>query len=141
VFFIYHHYASTTTSINTQGACQPRDIPFLTKDQSRQSLLEARKLLDSMVVAVKQLHNWSLRLNFKATTVVEQSRLNNGVHNKHIHELTEMLDKITDLNWKPFRVIFNRATKYFKKIEMMAWQITNKMVNMSHGRKIAKLTT
>jgi len=73
--------------------------------------------------------------------VVEQSRLNNNVHNKQVHELTKMLAKITDLNWEPFRAIFNRATDNFEKMEMMAWEITNKMVNMSHGRKIAKLTT
>jgi len=119
----------------------PRDIPFLTKDQSRQSLLEARKLLNSTVVAVKQLHNWSLHLKSKAMTVVEQSRFNNKTHNKQVHKLTEMLAKITDLNWEPFRAIFNRATKDFEKIELMAWHITNKMVNMSHARKIAKLTT
>jgi len=79
----------------------PRDIPSLTKDQAMESLLEARKLLDAMVVAVKQLHNWSLRLNFEAMTVVEQSRLNNNSHNKQVNKLTKMLGKITDLNWEP----------------------------------------
>jgi len=118
-----------------------RDIPSLTKDQARESLLKAWKLLDATVEAVKQLQNWSMRLNFKATAVIEQSRLNNNVHNKQVHKLTKMLAKITDLNWEPFRAIFNRATKDFEKIELMAWHITNKMVNMSHARKIAKLTT
>jgi len=118
-----------------------KDIPFLTEDQSRQSLLEAQKLLNATVEAVKQLQNWSMRLNFEAMAVVEQSRLNNNVHNKQVHKLTKMSAKITDLNWEPFRVIFNRATKDFEKIKLMAWHITNKMVNMSHARKIAKLTT
>jgi len=80
------------------------------------SLLKARKLLNAMVVGVKQLQNWSLRLNFKATAVIEQSRLNNDVHNKQINKLTEMLAKITDLNWEPFRAIFNRAAKNFDVI-------------------------
>jgi len=52
-----------------------------------------------------------------------------------------MLAKITDLNWEPFRAIFNRAADNFEAIKQMAWEITNKMRNMRHGRKIAKLTT
>jgi len=40
-----------------------------------------------------------------------------------------------------FRAIFNRAAEDFKLIEHMAWQITEKMVNMSHARMISKLTT
>jgi len=68
------------------------------EDQVKESLLESRKLLDATVEAVKQLHHWSLRLNFKATAVVEQSRLNNETHNKQVNELTEMLGKICDLN-------------------------------------------
>jgi len=50
----------------------PRDIPSLSNDDAKQSLLKARKLLDSTMVAVKELHNWSLRLNFEAHVVVEQ---------------------------------------------------------------------
>jgi len=79
-----------------------RDIPSLTKDQAKESLIESRKLLDATVKAVKQLHHWSLCLNFEAMAVVEQSRLNNETHNKQVNELTEMLDKICDLNWEPF---------------------------------------
>jgi len=75
-----------------------RDVPSLTGDQVRESLLEARKLLNATVEVVKHLQNWSLRLNFEATVVVEQSRLNKDVHNKQINELTQMLDKICDLN-------------------------------------------
>jgi len=118
-----------------------RDIPSLSDNQARESLLKARKLLDATVVAVKQLHNWSLRLNFKAMAVVEQSRLNNETHNKQVNKLTKMLAKITDLNWEPFRAIFNQAANNFKMIEQIAWEITNKMRNMSQGRKIAKLST
>jgi len=75
-----------------------RDIPSLTEDQVKESLLESWKLLDATVEAVKQLHHWSLRLNFEATVVIEQSRLNNNVHNKQTTELTKMLAKICDLN-------------------------------------------
>jgi len=73
-----------------------RDIPSLTEDQLRQSLLKAWKLLDATVEVVKQLQNWSMRLNFEATVVVEQSRLNDKIHNKLTTELTQMLDKICD---------------------------------------------
>jgi len=75
-----------------------RDIPSLTEDQAKESLLESRKLLDATVQAVKQLHHWSLCLNFEAMVVVERSRLNNKTHNKQIHELTEMFIKVCDLN-------------------------------------------
>jgi len=75
-----------------------RDIPSLTEDQAKESLLKSRKLLDATVKAVKQLHHWSLQLNFKVTVVVEQSRLNNKTHNKQVNELTEMLARICDLN-------------------------------------------
>jgi len=119
----------------------PRDIPSLTNDQARESLLKARKLLDATVVAVKQLQNWSLRLNFEAMAVAEQSRLKDDVHNKQINKLTEMLAKITDFNWEPFRAIFNRATNDFNAIEKIAWQINFTMRKMSEARKIAKLTT
>jgi len=108
-----------------------RDIPTLTEYQAKESLLESRKLLDATVEAVKQLHHWSLRLNFEATAVVEQSRLNNETHNKQVNELTEMLARICDLNQEPFRAIFNRAAENSKEIELMAWHQTNKMVNTS----------
>jgi len=64
--------------------CLPteRDIPSLTEYQAKVSLLESRKLLNATVEAVKQLHHWSLRLNFEVTVVVEQSRLNDETHNK-----------------------------------------------------------
>jgi len=58
-----------------------RDIPSLTEDQAKDALLESKKLLDATVQAVKQLHHWSLCLNFEATAAVEQSRLNNETHN------------------------------------------------------------
>jgi len=64
-----------------------RDIPSLTKDQAKQSLLESRRLLDATVQAVKQLHHWSLSVNFEATAALKQSRLNNKTHNKQINEL------------------------------------------------------
>jgi len=91
--------------------------------------------------AVKQLHHWSLSLNFEVTAVVEQSRLNDDIHNQQMHQLKEMLGKICDLNREPFRAIFNRAGENSETIELMAWHITNNMANMSHPRMISKLTT
>jgi len=82
-----------------------------------------------------------LSLNFEATAVVEKSRLNDDIHNQQMHQLTEMLGKICDLNQEPFRAIFKRAGENSKTIELMAWHITNKMANMSHPRMISKLTT
>jgi len=116
-----------------------RDIPSLTKDQAKDALLKSKKLLDATVQAVKQLHHWSLSLNFEATAAVEQSRLNDETHNKQIHELTEMFIKVCDLNRQPFRAIFYRAAEDPKV--QLAWHITNKMQNMSHPRMISKLTT
>jgi len=75
-----------------------RDIPSLSEYQAKQALLESKKLLDATVEAVKQLHHWSLSVNFEATVAVEQSRLNNDIHNQQVNELTEMLAKICDLN-------------------------------------------
>jgi len=75
-----------------------RDIPLLTDKQAKEALLESRRLLDAMVQAVKQLHNWSLNINYQATVVVEQSRLNDDLHNQQVQGLTEMLQKICDLN-------------------------------------------
>jgi len=118
-----------------------RDIPSLTKDQAKDALLESKKLLDATMEAVKQLHHWSLCLNFKATAVVEQSRLNNKTHNKQIHELTEMFIKVCDLNWEPFRAIFDRAAENPKAVEQLAWHITDKMANMGHQKMILQLTT
>jgi len=77
----------------------PRDIPSLTKYQAKEALLKLRKLLNATVEAVKQLHHyWSLSLNFEVMAVVEQSRLNYNIHNQQMHQLTEMLGKICDLN-------------------------------------------
>jgi len=59
-----------------------RDIALLTDNQAKEALLESRRLLNATVEAVKQLHNWSLNLNFQATAVVKQSRLNNELHNQ-----------------------------------------------------------
>jgi len=75
-----------------------RDIPSLTYEQAKEALLESRRLLDATVQAVKQLHHWSLKLNFEATAVVEQLRLNNDIHDQQVQGLTEMLQKICDLN-------------------------------------------
>jgi len=118
-----------------------RDIPSLSKYQAKEALLKSRKLLDATVEAVKQLHHWSLSLNFEAMAVMEQSRLNDKTHNKQVNELTEMLARICDLNQEPFRAIFNRAGENSETIELMAWHITNKMANMSCPRMISKLTT
>jgi len=118
-----------------------RDIPSLSEYQAKEALLKSRKLLNTTVEAVKQLHYWSLSVNFEATAAIEQSRLNDDIHNKQVNELTEMLAKICDLNQEPFSAIFNRAGEDSKTIELMAWHITNKMQNMSHLRMISKLTT
>jgi len=75
-----------------------RDIPSLTDDQAKEALLKSRRLLDATVQAVKQLHHWSLNLNFEATAAVEQLRLNDEIHNQQVQGLTEMLAKICDLN-------------------------------------------
>jgi len=75
-----------------------RDIPSLTDKQAKEALLESRRLLNATVQAVKQLHHWSLKLNFEATAAIEQSRLNNDLHNQQVQGLTEMLAKICDLN-------------------------------------------
>jgi len=117
-----------------------RDIPSLTEDQAKEALLKLRKLLNATVQAVKQLHHWSLNLNFKAMAAVEQSRLNDKIHNQQVHGLTEMLAKICDLNWEPFRAISNRAAEDAETIQMMAWHITDRMPNMSRQRMILKLT-
>jgi len=114
-----------------------RDIPSLTKDQAKEALLKSRKLLNATVQAVKQLHHWSLNLNFEATAAIE---LNNKIHNQQVHGLTEMLAKICDLNREPFRAISNRAAEDAETIQMMAWHITNRMPNMSQQRMILKLT-
>jgi len=47
---------------------------------------------------VKQLHHWSLSLNFKATAAIKQSRLNDKIHNQQVNGLMEMLAKICGLN-------------------------------------------
>jgi len=75
-----------------------RDIPSLTDDQAKEALLKSRRLLDATVQAVKQLHHWSLNLNFEATAAIEQLRLNDEIHNQQVQGLTEMLAKICDLN-------------------------------------------
>jgi len=118
-----------------------RDIPSLTKDKAKQALLKSRKLLDATMEAVKQLHHWSLSVNFEATAAIEQSRLNNETHNKQINELTEMFIKVCHLNWEPFRAIFDRAAEDPKALDWLAWHITDKMQNMSHQRLVSKLTT
>jgi len=75
-----------------------RDIPSLTEDQAKDALLKLRRLLNATVQAVKQLHHWSLSVNFEAMVAVKQSRLNNETHNKQINELTEMFIKVCHLN-------------------------------------------
>jgi len=118
-----------------------RDIPSLTDNQAKEVLLESRRLLDATVQAVKELHNWSLNLNFQAMVVVEQSRLNDDLHNQQVQGLTELLEKISDLNQEPFRAICNRAAEDKDTIQMMAWQITNWMPNMTRQCLLSKLTT
>jgi len=108
-----------------------RDIPSLTNDQAKEALLKSRRLLDATVQVVKQLHHWSLNLNFEATAAVKQSRLNNEIHNQQVQGLTEMLAKICDLNQEPFRAICNRAAEDEDIIWMFAWQITDRMPNMT----------
>jgi len=52
-----------------------------------------------------------------------------------------MLAKVTLWNQLPFKAIFNSAAQDSKKIQLMAWKMTDKMVNTSDARKISKLTT
>jgi len=72
---------------------------------------------------------------------VEQSRLNNDLHNQQVQGLTEMLAKICDLNREPFRAICDRAAEYEETIWDMAWHITDWMPNMMRQRLLNKLTT
>jgi len=119
----------------------PRDIPSLSKDKAKQSLLKERKLLNAMVVAFQNLHNWSLHLNFEARAVMEQSKLSDDVHNKQVEELTEMLGKITYLNWEPFRAILMQTADNFEEIERIDWQINFTLRKTGNTRKIAYLST
>jgi len=84
-----------------------RDIPSLSEDQEKQSLHEAKHLLDAMVAAFQQLHNWSIQLNFEGQAVIEQSKLNDDVHNKQVDALTEMLGKMRDLKRDPLKAIID----------------------------------
>jgi len=95
---LQQHQAVPTLEELVERLPSARDIPSLTDDQAREALLELRRLLDATVQAVKQLHNWSLNLNFQATAVVKQSRLNDELHHQQVQGLTEMLEKISDLN-------------------------------------------
>jgi len=52
-----------------------------------------------------------------------------------------MLAKICDLNQEPFRAICNRAAEDEEMIQMMAWEITDRMPNMTRQCLISKLTT
>jgi len=97
-----------------------RDIPSLSEDQAKDALLKSRKLLDATAKAVKQLHHWSLCLNFEATTVVERSRLNEETHNQQINELTDMFIRVCALNREPFKAIFDRAAEDSKSVKQVA---------------------
>jgi len=88
-----------------------RDIPSLSKDQAKQSLLKARKLLDATVVAVQQLHNWSLRLNFEAQVVVKRSTLNDNLHNRQMDGLTDILLEMFEKNRNPFKALIEHVGK------------------------------
>jgi len=70
-----------------------------------------------MVVAFQELHNWSLQLKFEGQAVVEQSRLNNDLHNKQLDALTKILSRISKLNKNPFKAIIDWAAKDFDRIE------------------------
>jgi len=138
---LQQHQAVPTLEELMERLPSTRDIPSLTDDQAKEALLESRKLLDATVQAVKQLHHWSLNLNFEATAAFEQSRLNNELHNQQVQGLTEMLAKICDLNREPFRAICNRAAEDEETIRMFAWQIMDRMPNMTRQRLLSKLTT
>jgi len=137
---LQQHQAVPTLKELVERLPSARDIPSLTDDQAKEALLESCKLLNATVQVVKQLHHWSLNLNFEATAAVKQSRLNDEIHNQQVQGLTEMLAKICDLNWEPFRAISNRAAEDSETIQMRAWHITDRMPNMSWQRLISKLT-
>jgi len=128
---LQQHQAVPTLEELVERLPSARDIPSLTNDQAKEALLKSRRLLDATVQVVKQLHHWSLNLNFEATAAVKQSRLNNEIHNQQVQGLTEMLAKICDLNQEPFRAICNRAAEDEDIIWMFAWQITDRMPNMT----------
>jgi len=128
---LQQHQAVPTLKELVERLPSARDIPSLTEDQAKEALLKSRRLLDAMVQAVKQLHHWSLNLNFEATAAVKQLRLNNEIHNQQVQELTEMLAKICDLNREPFRAISNRAAEDMEALNQLAWHITDRMPNMS----------
>jgi len=113
----------------------------LSEDQAKQFLHKARHLLDAMVVAFQQLHNWSLQLNFKGQAVVEQSKLNNDLHNEQADALTKMLGQMSASNKNPFKAIINRAAENFEEIGKMSWQINFMLRKMGKARKITYLTT
>jgi len=118
-----------------------RDIPLLMDEQAKEALLESRRLLDATVQAVKQLHHWSLNLNYQATAVVEQLRLNDNLHNQQVQGLTEMLERISNLNWEPFKALFDRAAEDSNRVQQVAWHITDKIQNKGHHKLMQGLTT
>jgi len=138
---LQQHQAVPTLEELVERLPSTRDIPLLTDNQAKEALLESRKLLDATVQAVKQLQWWSLNLNFEATAAIKQSRLNDDLHNQQVQGLTEMLAKICNLNGEPFRAICNRAAEDKETILNMAWEITDRMPNMTRQRLISKLTT
>jgi len=137
---LQQHQAVPTLEELVERLPSVMDIPSLTDDQAKEALLESRKLLNATVQVVKQLHHWSLNLNFEAMAAIKQLRLNDEIHNQQVQGLTEMLAKICDLNWEPFRAISNRAAEDAEVLDRLAWHITDRMPNMSRQRLISKLT-
>jgi len=140
---LQQHQQATTPTLEELVDRLPstRDIPSLTDEQAKGALLESRRLLDATVEAVKQLHHWSLRLNLEATAVVEQSRLNDDIHNQQVQGLTEMLERISNLNREPFKALFNRAAEHSDSVQQVAWHITDKIRNKGRHKLLQGLTT
>jgi len=138
---IQQQQAVPTLKQLVDGLPSTRDIPLLTDDQAKEALLELRRLLDATVQAVKELHNWSLNLNYQATAVVKRLRLNDELHDQQVQGLTEMLEKICNLNREPFKALFDRAAEDSESVQQVAWHITDKMQNKGRHKLMQGLTT
>jgi len=145
IHFTYHHMLQQQSSPTLEALVSQvpslRDIPSLSEDQAKHCLHKARCLLNATEVAFQQLHNWSLQLKFEGQAVVEQSRLNNNLHNKQLDALTKILDRMSELNKNPFKAIIDQAAKDLNGIEAISCQINNTVRGMGDAKKITNLTT
>jgi len=52
--------------------------------------------------------------------VIEQSKLNNDLHNKQLDALTKILARMSESNKNPFKAIINWAAEDFEGIEIIS---------------------